>query len=432
MIGATTQDEYRKYIEKDAALERRFGPITVPEPSLEEAELILQGIKPRFEEHHNVMIGDEAIKSAVTLSSRYLVDRFLPDKAIDLIDQAAARVHIAHEKDAASPVDVTSYDIAGIIRTITGVPVTEVEQEERLQLAHLEEHLKLRVIGQDAATKVVSDAVRRSRSGLTAGNQPMAAFLFLGPTGVGKTELAKALASTVFGSSDALTRIDMSEYAEAHTVARLIGSPPGYVGHEEGGQLTEAIRRRPYQVILLDEIEKAHRDVYDTLLQLLDEGRLTDGRGRTADFSNSVIIATSNLGAGEVAAPIGLTDRGSVEPLHEQAVKQYFRPEFINRLDEIVVFEPLDRKATKRIVEMQLHELAGRVAQRGISLRWTPSLVTHLEERGFSVQYGARELKRTIIREVSNPLALLLVADEKQPTSVRVGVKKGEVTLLPT
>lgn len=430
LIGATTQDEYRKYIERDAALERRFGPITVPEPSLDEAELILEGIKPRFEQYHDVSISTEAVKAAVTLSSRYLPDRFLPDKAIDLIDQAAARVRIAHEANTGAPTEVRSYDIAGIVRTLTGVPVTEMESDERHQLAHLEEKLQQRVVGQDEATKIVSDAVRRSRFGLTAAQQPMAAFLFLGPTGVGKTELAKALAATVFGSIDALTRIDMSEYAESHTVARLIGSPPGYVGHEDGGQLTEAVRRKPYQVILLDEIEKAHPDVYDTLLQLLDEGRLTDGRGRTADFSNTIIIATSNLGAGEVPPAIGLTgENASTGVAHQEAAQQHFRPEFINRLDEIVLFEPLKREATKKIVTLQLRELAERTKAQGTILTWSPSLVKHLEEAGFSTEYGARELKRTIIRQVANPLASLLVQNEEQPKRVRAQVRSGTVIL---
>ena len=416
LIGATTLHEYQKYIEKDAALERRFQAVIVPEPSVAQAIQILYGLRNRYEEHHQVKISDQAIKAAVELSERYITHRFLPDKAIDLIDQAAARVRISAEKQSIEDPTVSVADIAQVIAKLTGVPVTELTAAERAKLAHLETELHKLIIGQDAAISAVAHAVRRARVGLADRQKPTATFLFLGPTGVGKTELAKALATTVFGSETAMTRIDMSEYHEAHAVARLIGSPPGYVGHEEGGQLTEAVRRRPYQVILLDEIEKAHPDVYNVLLQLLDDGRLTDGKGRVTDFTNTIIIATSNLGAPSSLqqASIGF-QTGGVISMHDaeerlRAVKQHFRPEFVNRLDEIISFETLNEEQIERIVRLQLVAVQERAAEQNIQLAVSELAVKELARIGYSPEFGARELRRVITQQVENPLAALLLA----------------------
>lgn len=415
LIGATTLTEYQKYIEKDAALERRFQAVIIPEPSVSQSIDILYGLRARYEEHHQVKISDQALKAAAELSERYITNRFLPDKAIDLIDQAAARVRIATEKSGQSEPVVEVADIAQVIAKLTGVPVTELTQAEREKLSHLEEELHARVIGQDMAIQSVANAVRRARVGLADLKKPTATFLFLGPTGVGKTELAKALAATVFGSETALTRIDMSEYREAHAVARLIGSPPGYVGHEEGGQLTEMVRRRPYQVILLDEIEKAHPDTYNILLQLLDDGRLTDGKGRVTDFTHTIIIATSNLGAPGAfnQNPIGFKVSAESSPAEAeeqlQAVKQHFRPEFINRLDEIIAFAALDQAQIEQIVRLQLAAVQERALEQGIRLAVSELAVSELARLGYSAEFGARELRRTITQEVENPLAKLLL-----------------------
>ena len=417
LIGATTLNEYQKYIEKDAALERRFQAVIVPEPSVVQTIEILHGLRARYEEHHSVKISDAALQAAAELSERYVTNRFLPDKAIDLVDQAAARVRIATEKSGEPEPIVNIADIAQVIAKLTGVPVAELTQAEREKLAHLEEALHGRIVGQDAAVIAVANAVRRARVGLADRQKPTATFLFLGPTGVGKTELAKALAATVFGSETALTRIDMSEYMESHAVARLIGSPPGYVGYEEGGQLTEAVRRRPYQVILLDEIEKAHPDAYNVLLQLLDDGRLTDGKGRVTDFTNTIVIATSNLGAPGAfgSAPIGFQTGGeiSVQAAEERlrAVKQHFRPEFINRLDEIIAFESLNEEQIERIVRLQLACVQERALEQKIRLAVSEAAVKELARIGYSDEFGARELRRAITQHVENPLAKLVLEE---------------------
>jgi ATP-dependent Clp protease ATP-binding subunit ClpC len=465
LIGATTLNEYQKYIEKDAALERRFQPVFIAEPTVEQTIQILKGLRDRFEAHHKVRITDEAIVAAAELSDRFITGRYLPDKAIDLIDQAAARVRIQAtsrpaevqeleaqlqelkreldyatsrkqfdrakeleariketekaleeatekwKKSVASEIpEVRAEHVAEIISRLTGIPVSELTQEERERLLKLEEKLHERVVGQDEAVRAVAAAVRRSRAGLKEKHRPIATFLFLGPTGVGKTELAKALAWAVFGDEDALIRLDMSEYMERHTVSRLIGAPPGYVGYEEGGQLTERVRRRPYSVILLDEIEKAHPDVHNILLQVFDDGRLTDGKGRTVDFSNTIIIATSNLGSEliqrNLSAPLG--QKLSYEELKEklmEILRRHFRPEFLNRIDEIIVFHALTKEQIKDIVKLQLERVKRMARGQGIELEFDESLVEHLAEVGYRPEFGARELRRKIQTEVENPLA---------------------------
>lgn len=472
LIGATTLNEYQKYIEKDAALERRFQPVFIAEPTVEQTIQILKGLRDRFEAHHKVRITDEAIVAAAELSDRYITGRYLPDKAIDLIDQAAARVRIQAtsrpaevqeleaelqelrreldyatsrkqfdrakeleakiketekaleeaterwKKTVASEVpEVRAEHVAEIISRLTGIPVSELTQEERERLLKLEEKLHERVVGQDEAVRAVAAAVRRSRAGLKEKHRPIATFLFLGPTGVGKTELAKALAWAVFGDEDALIRIDMSEYMERHTVSRLIGAPPGYVGYEEGGQLTERVRRRPYSVILLDEIEKAHPEVHNILLQVFDDGRLTDGKGRTVDFSNTIIIATSNLGSEiiqrNLTAPPG--QKLSYEELKEklmEVLRRHFRPEFLNRIDEIIVFHALTKEQIKEIVKLQLERVRRMAKGQGIELEFDESLVEHLAEVGYRPEFGARELRRKIQTEVENPLAEALLSGQ--------------------
>ncbi len=470
LIGATTLNEYQKHIEKDAALERRFQPVYVDEPTVEETVEILRGLRDKYEAHHKVKITDEAIRAAAELSDRYITGRHLPDKAIDLIDQAASRVRILStsrseemkglqeeiarlerereaaaarrqydeakrldglvqerqkeleaatdawkkEKGVRSP-EVTREQIAAIISRLTGIPVTELTAEERERLLHMEEKLHQRVIGQEEAVRAVSDAVRLARAGLKEGHRPIATFLFLGPTGVGKTELAKALAWVVFGDEDAMVRLDMSEYMERHTVSRLIGAPPGYVGYEEGGQLTERVRRRPYSVVLLDEIEKAHPDVHNILLQVFDDGRLTDGKGRVVDFSNTILIATSNLGADLIQAQLALPEaaRKSYQALKEDLMgilRRHFRPEFLNRIDEIIVFHALDREQIRRIVRLQLDRVAATARGQGVALEFDDSLVDHLAEVGYQPEFGARELKRRIKAEVETRLAREMLA----------------------
>ncbi len=472
LIGATTLNEYQKHIEKDAALERRFQPVFVPEPTVAQTIMILRGLRDTMEAHHKVTITDEAIIAAAELSDRYITGRFLPDKAIDLIDQAAARVKISatarpvdvqeleaevrqlkREQDYAASrkqfdrakelqaqhdaknkelqeaterwrrergsasAEVRTEHIAQVVSKLTGVPVNELTTEERQRLVNMEERLHQRVIGQDEAVKAVSDAVRLARAGLREGRRPVATFLFLGPTGVGKTELAKALAEVVFGDEDAMIRIDMSEYMERHAVARLIGAPPGYVGYEEGGQLTERVRRRPYSVILLDEIEKAHPDVYNVLLQVFDDGRLTDGKGRVVDFTNTILIATSNLGSDIIQRNLRL--RGTAE--EDQAklkrelmdvLRGHFRPEFINRIDEIIVFHALGRAEIRAIVELQLERVKRTAHGQGVELVTDESLIEHLAAAGFRPEFGARELRRLIRSELETQLARAMLAGE--------------------
>lgn len=465
LIGATTLNEYQKYIEKDAALERRFQPVYVDEPTIAQVIMILRGLRDTLESHHKVTITDEAIIAAAELSDRYITGRFMPDKAIDLIDQAAARVKISatarpvevqeleaeveqikREQDyaaarkqfdraaqlkqelevkqkeldelleiwkrdqASATAEVRADHVAQIVSKITGVPVNELTSEEKDKLLKLEERLHERVIGQDEAISAVSDAVRLARAGLREGSAPTATFLFLGPTGVGKTELAKALAETIYGDEEAMIRIDMSEYGERHAVARLVGAPPGYVGYDEGGQLTERVRRRPYSVILLDEIEKAHPDVYNILLQVFDDGRLTDGKGRVVDFTNTVIIATSNLGSDIIQK--NLTKRGTKEfdeakqksELME-VLRHHFRPEFINRIDEIIVFHSLNKSEIRQIVELQLKRVARTALTQGVELEYDESVVDHFGAVGFRPEFGARELRRLIRSELETALA---------------------------
>lgn len=472
LIGATTLNEYQKHIEKDAALERRFQPVFVAEPSVAQTIMILRGLRDTLEAHHKVTISDEAIVAAAELSDHYITGRFLPDKAIDLIDQAAARVKISatarpadvqeleaetrqlkREQDYATSrkqfdrasglqkqhdakskelqqaterwrrsvgsgtAEVRAEHIAQVVSKLTGIPVNELTMEERDRLIKLEQRLHERVIGQDEAVKAVSDAVRLSRAGLREGRRPTATFFFLGPTGVGKTELAKALAEAVYGDEDAMVRLDMSEYMERHTVARLIGAPPGYVGYEEGGQLTERVRRRPYCVVLLDEIEKAHPDVYNVLLQVFDDGRLTDGKGRVVDFTNTIIIATSNLGAEIIQRQLRTegSETDTAERLRSELMdllRAHFRPEFLNRIDEIIIFHALDRAQIRNIVDLQLDRVKRSAHGQGVELEIDPSLVDHLATVGFRPEYGARELRRLIRSDLETGLARALLASE--------------------
>src|SRR5262252_204567 len=539
-IGATTIDEYRKYIEKDAALERRFQPVLVNEPTVEDTIAILRGLKERYEVHHGVRITDGAIVAAAVLSQRYITDRFLPDKAIDLVDEAASRLKIEldsmpteidvierqimqhemerqalkKEKDPASKErlkklekelaelkeksgalkaewqkeralideqrkwkeqldqlrteleraqrrgelakaseiqygripelerkladltsksaktkkrllreEVTEEDIAEVVSSWTGIPVSRLQEGEREKLVKLEEHLHLRVVGQDEAIKAVSNAVRRARAGLQDPNRPLGSFIFLGPTGVGKTELARALAEFLFDDENALIRIDMSEYMEKHTVARLIGAPPGYVGYEEGGQLSEAVRRKPYSVVLFDEIEKAHPDVFNVLLQVLDDGRITDGQGRTVDFKNTVIIMTSNIGSQYI------TEEESKEArrrLVTDALRAHFRPEFLNRVDEIIIFDRLSEDDLKKIVEIQLGRLSKRLDQQKITLKLSDSAKELLAREGYDPVYGARPLRRTIQKEILDPLSIdILEGKVREGQTVQVDAKNG-------
>src|SRR2546428_243340 len=406
-IGATTLDEYRKHVEKDPALERRFQPVMVREPSVEDTIAILRGLKDKYEVHHKVKIKDTALVAAAVLSSRYISDRFLPDKAIDLVDEAAARIRMRidsmpqdivelearladqHAQGRMLREEVDEEDIAVTVAKWTGIPVTRLLEGEIQKLVRMEERLARRVVGQDDAIRAVSNAVRRARSGLSDPDRPIGSFLFLGPTGVGKTELARALAEFLFDDERAMIRIDMSEYMEKHTVARLIGAPPGYVGYEEGGQLTEAVRRRAYAVILFDELEKAHGDVFNVLLQLLDDGRLTDGQGRTVDFRNTVVIMTSNLGA-HIFRDYEQPDK--VRPLIMQELRTTLRPEFLNRIDEVVIFRPLGRQDLDRIVDIQLGHLRKRLSDRRIGLDVTSAAKALLAREGYAPTFGARPL----------------------------------------
>ena len=423
LIGATTTREYRLYIEKDPALERRFQPITVDEPSPELAVKIVKGVKSKYENHHGVQITDEAIETAVQLSVRYITDRFLPDKAFDIIDEACSKLKISayHErKNNQQPQQnraraLTANDVRLVVSQMTGVPVAELSREEKDKLVHLEEELSNRVIGQSEAVKVVSRAVRRQRAGLKDPNRPIGSFIFVGPTGVGKTELAKALSDCLFGANSDVIRIDMSEYMEKASVAKLIGAPPGYVGYDESGYLTEKVLRRPYSVVLFDEIEKAHPDVFNLLLQILDEGRLTDSHGKTVDFRNTVIILTSNIGISEVGSTsIGFgqqNDYTSMRDNIERALRKFFRPEFLNRVDEVVVFNYLSPEEMERIAGLLCFSLHTRL--RGVlGLQFTDRSIKALAKRGYDKNYGARPLKRTIQREIEDVLAEKLLTGE--------------------
>jgi ATP-dependent Clp protease ATP-binding subunit ClpB len=545
-IGATTLDEYRKHIEKDAALERRFQPVFVDEPDVNDTIAILRGLKERYEVHHGVRITDAAIIAAATLSSRYISDRFLPDKAIDLIDEAASRLKmeidsvpteideverriqqleierqaLSKEKDKASKErleaieselaelreqasemkarwqtekeaieairqanaeleeanreleraerdadleraaelrygripeleqtvadqearlaelhrdggsmlteEVTEEDVAQVVSRWTGIPVSRLMEGEVEKLVHMEERLHERIVGQDEAVAAVSNALRRSRAGLSDPNRPIGSFLFLGPTGVGKTELARALAEFMFDSEQAMVRLDMSEYMEKHTVARLIGAPPGYVGYEEGGQLTEAVRRRPYAVILLDEIEKAHADVFNVLLQIMDDGRLTDGQGRTVDFTNTILIMTSNVGSQFIVAE---ADEEKMREEIEEVLAATFKPEFLNRIDDVVIFRRLTREDISRIVELQVAQLTARVRERGIEVELTDDARTLLGNLGYDPTYGARPLKRVIQKQLVDKLALRILEGEfEEGDVVRIDAADGELT----
>jgi ATP-dependent Clp protease ATP-binding subunit ClpC len=412
VIGATTPTDYRKHLEPDAALERRFQPIQVPEPSVADTVAILHGLRERYEAHHRVRITEPAAEAAARLSDRYLTDRFLPDKAVDLIDRAAARVRLREPTITDHP-EVTAEDVAEVVADITGIPVARLTELDRTRLLRLEELLAERVVGQDEAVAAVADAVRAGRAGLTHPDRPVGSFLFLGPTGVGKTELARALAAALFGQPDRLVRLDMTEYSEPHSVSRLVGAPPGYAGHDEAGQLTEAVRRTPYSVVLLDEIEKAHPDVLNVLLQVLDAGRLTDARGRTANFTHAVLIMTSNIGASELLAA---TAAGrSVEELREpltDALRRHFRPEFLNRLDEVVLFRGLDRARLRAITELLVAQTGRRLAAQDVRLALDPAAVEWLAQRGHQPEFGARPLRRTIGRELERRLSRMIIAGE--------------------
>ncbi|MFC0013909.1 MULTISPECIES: ATP-dependent Clp protease ATP-binding subunit [Allobacillus] len=485
-IGATTLDEYRKYIEKDAALERRFQPIQVSEPTTEESIKILQGLRDRYEAHHRVTISDDAIESAVRLSDRYITDRFLPDKAIDLIDEAASRVRLRNytvppnlkeleekldevkkEKDAAvqsqefetaaslrdkeqklkdevektknewkekqgqESSEVTLDDIAHVVSTWTGVPVSRMEKDEKGRLLNLEENLHNRVIGQEEAVQSISKAIRRARAGLKDPKRPIGSFIFLGPTGVGKTELARALASTMFGEEDAMIRIDMSEYMEKHATSRLVGSPPGYVGYDEGGQLTEKVRQKPYSVILLDEIEKAHPEVFNILLQVLEDGRLTDSKGRTVDFRNTILIMTSNVGAHELRREksVGFSlsddkrDYKSMKDKVLEELKKAFRPEFLNRIDDTIVFHSLEEKHIRQIVKLMVKQLQDRLEENEIHFTLSEKAINKIADEGMDLEYGARPLRRSLQKNVEDFLSEeLLKGDLEKGESVEIDV----------
>ena len=479
-IGATTVDEYRKNIEKDAALERRFQPVLVGEPSVDDTIEILRGLKDRYEAHHRVKITEEAIIAAAELSDRYISDRFLPDKAIDLVDQAAARVrlrsktkpqntkeledeikHLQREKDQAvaaedfekaqqlkdhvqglqeelkkaregrrPAAEVTAEDIAEVVSRATGIPVSQLTEEERERLLRLEGQLHERVVGQDEAVSAIAEAIRRARAGLSDPNRPIGSFLFLGPTGVGKTELARTLAEALFGDEAAMVRIDMSEFQERHTVSRLVGAPPGYVGYEEAGQLTESVRRRPYSVLLLDEIEKAHADVFNILLQILDDGRLTDSQGRTVDFKNTVIIMTSNMGAERIQAHARRNE--SFEELKEdmdRILRNTLRPEFVNRIDEIVVFRALTKEQISDIARLLLERTTRRLRAQDIEVEFAEEALELLAEEGFDPEFGARPLRRTIQRRADNDLSRMVLEGSLNPgDKVVIGAEDGRLT----
>jgi len=473
-IGATTLDEYHKHIEKDAALERRFAPVYVEEPSVEETIEMLQGLRDRYEAHHKVHFSNEALVAAARLSQRYVTDRHLPDKAIDLIDEAAAKLRVAlyslpddlkemkaeidrllaeeehagverdyeraaekkaerirvetdfHEKrdnwEAEHQLDevVDEKDIAEVVHMWTGIPVSQMMETEAEKLLHMEERIHERIVGQDEAIQALADAIRRARAGLKDPRRPIGSFIFLGSSGVGKTEMAKALAEFMFDNEDALVRVDMSEYREQHTASRLFGAPPGYIGYEEGGQLTEAVRHRPYRVILFDEIEKAHPEVWNSLLQILDDGRLTDGQGRTVDFRNTVLIMTSNLGtefvthAGTLGfhGQGGLDDQRKSEEKIEKALKDTFRPEFLNRIDEIIIFSPLSSEQMLSIVDLQMEQIRERLAEYGLNVQLSDEARTWLSEEGYDPAFGARPLRRALQKHIESPLSVKILQGE--------------------
>ncbi|WFE93237.1 ATP-dependent Clp protease ATP-binding subunit [Micromonospora sp. WMMD987] len=492
VIGATTLDEYRRSIEKDAALARRFQPVLVPEPDVEDTVAILRGLRDRYEAHHQVRFTDEALVAAAELSDRYVTDRFLPDKAIDLIDQAGARVRLRtrtpasdvreleqqledvrrdkeqavadeqYEKASAlrdrlaeleaqigrargdggdnQVPSVGTKEIAEVVSRSTGIPISQLTEEERDRLLRLEGHLHQKVIGQDDAVEAIAEAVRRSRAGLADPNRPMGSFLFLGPTGVGKTELARALAEALFGEADRMVRVDMSEFQERHTVARLVGAPPGYVGYEEAGQLTEAVRRRPYAVVLLDEIEKAHPDVFNILLQVLDDGRLTDSQGRTVNFKNTVLIMTSNLGSELITGAqrtvgfgVGAQgDQQEADELRERLMRRLqenFRPEFLNRIDETIIFQRLEAEQLRQITGLLLEETRRRLHAQDIQVEVTSTGTDWLAEHGYQPEFGARPLRRVIQREVDNRLSRMLLENRLSPgQKVTVDARDGQLT----
>ncbi|OUM89098.1 MAG: ATP-dependent Clp protease ATP-binding subunit ClpC [Bacillus thermozeamaize] len=491
-IGATTLDEYRKYIEKDAALERRFQPILVEQPTPEEAIQILKGLRDRYEAHHRVKITDEAIEQAVKLSDRYIADRFLPDKAIDLIDEAASRVRlrsftvppnlkeleqqveaVRKEKEAAvqsqefekaaalrdkeqrlreeleetkskwkeqqgqTDSEVTGDDIAEIVASWTGIPVKKLAEDESERLLNMEKILHERVIGQDEAVKAVARAIRRSRAGLKDPKRPIGSFIFLGPTGVGKTELARALAEALFGDEDAMIRIDMSEYMEKHSTSRLVGAPPGYVGYDEGGQLTEKVRRRPYSVVLLDEVEKAHPEVFNILLQLLEDGRLTDSKGRTVDFRNTVVIMTSNVGAETIRSNKKLGFATGANQEYEnmrdrvmEELRRTFRPEFLNRIDEVIVFHALDQEHIRQIASLMAEELRKRLKEQDIDFYLTEEALNFLVKEGFDPNYGARPLRRAIQKNIEDKLSEeILKGTVQKGDTVKIDVQDGQLVV---
>jgi len=490
MIGATTLDEYKKHIEKDSALERRFQPILVHEPSVLDTIEILKGLGKAYEDHHKVKITDDAIKAAAELSDRYISDRFLPDKAIDLIDEAGAKVRLAQVKEPSNLKNVeeelkevknnlsleSDYskkqeiqakvselekvrselldlwaktkleeipsverkDIASVVAFSTGIPVEELNLEERQKLLALEDNLKTRVVGQSKAIESLSKAIRRARAGLKNPNRPIGTFIFVGPTGVGKTELTKALAGVLYGSDDLLVRLDMSEYMEKHTVSKMIGSPPGYVGFDEGGQLTDIVRRKPFSVILLDEIEKAHPDVFNMLLQIMEDGHLTDSKGRKVNFKNTILIMTSNAGSellkqthiGFGSLKSSFNDQNETEVKLKEALEKAFRPEFLNRVDEIIIFNTLTKPEIKAIVGLELNKTKKLMQQQNLQLHVTPSAIDYIAEHGFSKEYGARQIRRIIQKEVENPISEGVISQEfKENDQVDVNVKGGKLQI---
>ena len=413
LIGATTFDEYRRYIRKDAALERRFQTVDIKEPTTEDTKEILYGIRDRYEIHHKIKITDESIDTAVQMAKKYLTDRFFPDKAIDLIDEASARVRMKGLSQ------LTANDVAEVVSQSTGIQTNKLTEDENHRLKDLEQQLHLRVVGQDEAVSVIAKAIRRSRVGLKDPRRPIGSFLFLGPTGVGKTELCKTLAQTLFLNEDAIIKLDMSEFMEKHSVSKLIGSPPGYVGFEEAGQLTEKVRRHPYSVVLLDEIEKAHPSVFDLLLQVLEDGTLTDSQGRKTDFGNTVVIMTSNIGAKKITEQKTLGFER--DTLHDEQIKhemllelrKTFRPELINRIDEIVVFKKLTLDEIKEITKNLLEKLSLRAKEIGLDLSFDQTAVDEISQKGFDTRFGARPIRRAIQNEIENPLTDLVLNDEE-------------------